>query len=625
MMKLFILMGLLAGCVFSQAYDDPSRVVVVYRTNQSDGDGNGQSDSKDLAEYYQAKRGIPAENLLGVTTPDPIMYHPNYTLHGFFTNLVIPLRNKLTALGETNINFIVLCKGIPYRMVSKSSSTASYPVGHHIAAIWAIGNDSASSKIGSIGSNPMYESSPEVGSDKNIAFDHNTFKINDGSTMYLVTYLNGVSFQDSKELVDKALYAEKYLYPDSTGANGYYSPIGYVDTRYGYYSPDSMKNFYPKGYGSYGNADMDMIQGVRHITEAGFKCRWEHTGSVIGQTSALYHDGSSALTAPNAIFYGGWYNFMQYYTNTWTWMPGAFACDLNSNSLSQVPSIYCFGGSAISEGATAVSGVIDEPYLTGHTQPEKFLYYITHGANYGEIAYHSDPMFGWKTWNIGDPLYRPLAVGKTPVKDDVPPPAPVIVETVPGGDYSCRNFSISINTDGMDPDLVLVKLEYGITTAYDSIVDYSRFYRMQHTLSLTGLTTGITYHYRVTLKDPMGNETATEDRTFTTATTSAESQAAPTLASLAAFPNPFNPSVQIQCLVYAVNGISRICLDVFNAQGKKIRTLEDNRVQNGRFISRWDGMNEIGRPVPSGVYFCRLTYTADGKCFERKITLTFIK
>ncbi|OGS36167.1 MAG: hypothetical protein A2293_04605 [Elusimicrobia bacterium RIFOXYB2_FULL_49_7] len=600
MIKCLILSACLAVAAFPQAYDDPSRVLVIYRTNQSDADGNGQSDSKDLAEYYQAKRGIPAANLLGVSTPAEEMYHPASTLNNFYANFVTPLRNKLTELGETEINFIVLCKGIPYRMASKSSGSAVYPVGQQIAAIWAIGNDSASSTIGSVGSNPMYESSPGVGSDKG-AFNHDTYKIYNGTNMYLVTHLNGSSFQNSKELVDRALYAEKYLYPDSSGTLGYYSPVGYVDTRYGYYNPDSLLAHYPVGYGSYGTADKDMSMGKRYIEQAGFKCRWEYSGSEIGESAALFQDGAtSALTAPNAIFYGGWYNFMQYRTNTWTWMPGALACDLNSNSFSSTYSVYSFGSMAMVEGATAVSGVIDEPYLNGHTQPEKFLYYIMQGANYAEIAYHSDPRLGWKTWNVGDPLYRPLAVDKTPVVDDVPPPAPAIAEAVPGDDFSTRNFIISINTNGLDPDLVLVKLEYGETDAYGTTVDYSRFYRMKHTIALTGLTTDMTYHYRVTLKDPMGNETATEDLMFTTSPVSGESGVESLAAvSLSVFPNPFNPSTTIRFYL-PISG--KVTLDVCAVSGKRVARLLDEERKSGVYeVSFAAGAN-----LPSGIYICHL-------------------
>jgi len=46
---------------------------------------------------------------------------------------------------------------------------------------------------------------------------------------------------------------------------------------------------------------------------------------------------------------------------------------------------------------------------------------------------------------------------------------------------------------------------------------------------------------------------------------------------------------------------------VYNVQGQKVRSLV-NMVQNtGAYSVQWDGTDEIGRTVPSGVYFYRMT------------------
>ena len=44
----------------------PSRVLVVYNANAGDEDGDGVQDSLQVANYYAAKRGVPAANILSV-------------------------------------------------------------------------------------------------------------------------------------------------------------------------------------------------------------------------------------------------------------------------------------------------------------------------------------------------------------------------------------------------------------------------------------------------------------------------------------------------------------------------------------------------------------------------------
>ncbi len=59
------------------------------------------------------------------------------------------------------------------------------------------------------------------------------------------------------------------------------------------------------------------------------------------------------------------------------------------------------------------------------------------------------------------------------------------------------------------------KVEYGMTNNYDGSVN-TTLYTTAHTLPLTGLAAGTTYHYRVISKDLAGNSTTSNDTTFTT-------------------------------------------------------------------------------------------------------------
>jgi hypothetical protein len=69
------------------------------------------------------------------------------------------------------------------------------------------------------------------------------------------------------------------------------------------------------------------------------------------------------------------------------------------------------------------------------------------------------------------------------------------------------------------------------------------------------------------------------------------------------YPNPFNPSTTIQ---YAVPRVSNVSLVIYNVLGQKIRTLVDQPQNAGRFNVTWDGRDNVGHVVGSGVYFYRL-------------------
>ncbi len=69
------------------------------------------------------------------------------------------------------------------------------------------------------------------------------------------------------------------------------------------------------------------------------------------------------------------------------------------------------------------------------------------------------------------------------------------------------------------------------------------------------------------------------------------------------YPNPFNPTTVIR---FSVATGSQAHLAVYNVKGDLVRTLVDEFVQPGEHRVDWDGINNKGYPVASGVYFYRL-------------------
>ncbi|HEU4366465.1 MAG TPA: PQQ-dependent sugar dehydrogenase, partial [Candidatus Krumholzibacteria bacterium] len=92
-------------------------------------------------------------------------------------------------------------------------------------------------------------------------------------------------------------------------------------------------------------------------------------------------------------------------------------------------------------------------------------------------------------------------------------------------------------------------------------------------------------------------------RFFETAT--AVETPAPAAGSLGAVhPNPFRSDATI---AYTIAASSRAALEVFDVRGGRVAVLFDGPVPAGSGTAVWDGRDEGGRPLPSGVYFCRLT------------------
>jgi|GEM_PF-6322410 len=69
------------------------------------------------------------------------------------------------------------------------------------------------------------------------------------------------------------------------------------------------------------------------------------------------------------------------------------------------------------------------------------------------------------------------------------------------------------------------------------------------------------------------------------------------------FPNPFNATTVIQ---FALPRTSLVKLEIFNVLGQKVKTLVDEELQAGYKQVTWDGRDQRGNTVSTGVYFYRI-------------------
>jgi hypothetical protein len=70
------------------------------------------------------------------------------------------------------------------------------------------------------------------------------------------------------------------------------------------------------------------------------------------------------------------------------------------------------------------------------------------------------------------------------------------------------------------------------------------------------------------------------------------------------FPNPFNPSTQID---FDIPNAGVIRIEIFNVLGQRVNSLLDNYIAAGSYTVNWDGLDQFGNQVVSGTYFYRMT------------------
>jgi hypothetical protein len=70
------------------------------------------------------------------------------------------------------------------------------------------------------------------------------------------------------------------------------------------------------------------------------------------------------------------------------------------------------------------------------------------------------------------------------------------------------------------------------------------------------------------------------------------------------YPNPFNPTTRIR---FQLPRAEKVKLLIYNLMGQQIRTLVDGKLNAGYYELTWDGCDDLGQRVGSGVYYYRLS------------------
>jgi hypothetical protein len=129
----------------------------------------------------------------------------------------------------------------------------------------------------------------------------------------------------------------------------------------------------------------------------------------------------------------------------------------------------------------------------------------------------------------------------------------------------------------------------------------------QATFSQTGFSPGV---HTVELTDPPGCFPVMQvncgagDGSTTDAEWGDESVSSMTTALLGNYPNPFNPSTTFR---YSLAGPTQVSLKVYNMLGQQVKTVVGDYQAQGYYEVAWDGRNDVGATVASGLYIYRMT------------------
>jgi hypothetical protein len=90
------------------------------------------------------------------------------------------------------------------------------------------------------------------------------------------------------------------------------------------------------------------------------------------------------------------------------------------------------------------------------------------------------------------------------------------------------------------------------------------------------------------------------------------------------YPNPFNPSTTIS---FDVPVASSVTLRIFNLIGQEVRTLVQSTLPAGRQEVVWNGLDDSGRALASGIYFYSLNAApvSGGKTFNEIRKMVLVK
>jgi uncharacterized protein (TIGR03790 family) len=355
-----VLLALTAPALVAQT---PDQVLIVVNAKSAV--------SREIGEYYRSKRAIPRTNLCTIdTAPVETVERATYT-----SQIEAPVGQFLKAHGLTEkVLYIVLTSGVPLRVKGGGqgllNETAS--VDSELTLLYQRMRGVVVPVAGPV-PNPFFRQ-------RDTPFRHPLFP------MYLVTRLDGYTMADMQGLVDRAMLAR------NTGS----------------WVVDLKQRETNEGNTWLRNAAL-LLPKERLILDETDKVLSNIKG-VIGYASWGSNDTSRQ------------HRFLHF-----QWLPGAIATEFvstNARTFRPPPDTWELRGTwgdpktswagspqsmaadYIREGASAVSGQVEEPFLQYCPRPDFILPAYNSGRNLAESFYMGIPAVSWMNVVVGDPLMR---------------------------------------------------------------------------------------------------------------------------------------------------------------------------------------------------------------------------
>ena len=338
--------------------------------------------SKQIAEYYQRARRIPALNLARIQT-DP---REEIDRETFRREIALPIATHLLQHRlPDQILVIVLTKGVPLKIRGTGGPRGTQA--------------SVDSELTLLYRELIQGPAPLEGPVRNPYFDPRVAEpfTRADHDIYLVTRLDGYTWEDIRGLVDRAMAPArrgKFVLDQKAPIPASGGPPG--------------DGWLRQSAGLLKDSDVVLDQSARVVT---------------GETDVMGYAGWGSNDPANTARSPGF-----------RWLPGAIASwfvSTSARTFTAPPEGWRVGsgyagssqslvGDLIAEGVTGTVGYVYEPYLEATARPQIFLPAYRAGFTLAESFYMSLPSLSWQAVVIGDPLVAPFG----PLSTLRPPPTP---------------------------------------------------------------------------------------------------------------------------------------------------------------------------------------------------------
>ena len=235
----------------------------------------------------------------------------------------------------------------------------------------------------------------------------------------------------------------------------------------------------------------------------------------------------------------------------------------------------------------------------------------------GSAPAHQQPTYGVDVPTIGDStivhgLYRSVFFVRAATSS-----SGTFFDSPADSGYSVDNLAPGIPTSFAHNAGVL-SWNSSTATDFDYFTVYGSATSAFGTATLINYTVGLNMnvstspyvYYFVTATDFSGNE---GKPAIVNALTGVGGTPKNYVLSISSYPNPFNPETTIR---YTVPSKGRVSIEVYDAHGMRIATLVDEEKAAGAYTQEWNGRDDEGHAVSSGVYFARMNHTSGTKSYK---------